>query len=346
MGKFKAVEWKEGKLYILDQTLLPGKEVYCEIKTLDELCEAIFFLRVRGAPAIGVVAAFGVVLAAREAFQKGGNFSEDMEELVQNLVATRPTAINLKKMVERMMKIVRSGDRGAKELLVELEKEAKMVFQENLASDLKIAEYGATLLNSGDRILTHCNTGALATAGYGTALGVIKKAFEKGKDIKVFVDETRPLLQGSRLTAWELEKLGIEYEIVVDSAAGYLMARGEVDKVIVGADRIALNGDTANKIGTNSLAVLARYYQLPFYVAAPLTTFDFELEDGSKIPIEERPGREVLELAGVRLSPPKAKAYNLAFDITPSAFISAFVTDKGIIIPPFKENIANLNKGL
>lgn len=345
MEGLKAIEWKEGKLYIIDQTLLPVKEVYREIRTTTELCEAISSLRVRGAPAIGVAAAFGVVLAAREVFQKKGDFPKEMEEAAKSLVATRPTAVNLKKMVDRMMKIVRSENREVEELLKELEKEAKKVFQENLESDLRIAEYGAALISSGERILTHCNTGALATAGYGTALGVIKKAFEQGKDIKVYVDETRPLLQGSRLTAWELEKLGIEYKIVVDSAAGFLMARGEIDKIIVGADRIALNGDTANKIGTHSLAVLAAHYKLPFYVAAPLTTFDFELERGDEIPIEERQAKEVLEWVGIRFAPPAAGAYNLAFDVTPSVFISAFITEKGIVFPPFSENIINLKEG-
>lgn len=344
MGGFKAVDWREGKLFILDQTLLPESEVYREIKTKADICEAISSLRVRGAPAIGVAAAFGVVVVAREVFEKEGNFLDRIEEAVKSLVSTRPTAVNLKKAVERMMKVLLSASADREELLLKLEEEAKKIYQENLESDLKIAENGTSLLNSGDRVLTHCNTGALATAGYGTALGVIKKACEQGKKIKVFVDETRPLLQGSRLTAWELEKLGIDYEIIVDSAAGFLMAQGKIDKIIVGADRIALNGDTANKIGTHSLGVLAKHYRLPFYVAAPLTTFDFELKQGEGIPIEERQAKEVLELKGVRLAPSAARAYNLAFDVTPSHLISAFITEKGLIFPPFTESIGNLRE--
>ncbi len=344
MEDFKAVDWKEGKLYILDQTLLPEREVYLEINTTAEICEAISSLRVRGAPAIGVAAAFGMVVAVRELCRKKSNFRESIEKVAENLVATRPTAINLRKAVWRMMEIIRIKDVESKELLDELEKEARKIYQENLESDLKIAEYGAALLESGETVLTHCNTGALATAGYGTALGVIKKAFEQGKKIKVFVDETRPLLQGSRLTAWELEKIGIQYEIIVDSAAGFLMFQKEVDKIIVGADRITLNGDTANKIGTHSLAVLAFHYRLPFYVAAPLTTFDFDLYQGEEIPIEKRQPSEVIELAGRTLAPPAARAYNLAFDITPASFISAFITEKGVIFPPFKDQIACLKE--
>lgn len=348
MGEFKPLEWREGRLVVLDQTGLPSKEVYLEIDTTARLLEAIKTLRIRGAPAIGVAAAYGVVLAAKEAFVAGRDrkeMKEAIERKARELVSARPTAVNLKKAVERMMERVRSKNWAGEDLLIELENEARDFFEENLQSDLKIARYGSELISDGDSILTHCNTGALATAGYGTALGVIKKAFEEGKKIKVFVDETRPLFQGSRLTAWELERFGIDYEIIVDGAAGFMMARGEIDKVIVGADRIVLNGDTANKIGTYSLAVLARHHRIPFYVAAPLTTFDFKIKKGEDIPIEERSEAEVTELAAVRLAPAGARARNSAFDVTPSSLILAFITEKGVIFPPFQKNISRLHKG-
>ncbi len=350
MEGFKPLDWRNGKLILLDQTCLPSEEVYLEINSLAALVEALRNLRVRGAPAIGVAAAFGMVLLVKEILVEAGGakvevLKKKIENKAQELLLARPTAVNLKNAVERMLQIVRREKGEGQILLGKLEEEARIFFEENLKSDLEIAESGADLIKDGDTILTHCNTGSLATAGYGTALGVIKRAFEQGKRIKVLVDETRPLFQGSRLTAWELEKIGLDYEVIVDGAAGFLMSQGEIDKVIVGADRIVLNGDTANKIGTYALAVLAYYHHIPFYVAAPVSTFDLEMKEGKEIPIEERQKAEVLELAGKKLAPAGAQARNPAFDITPASLITAFITERGLIFPPFSENIPRFLKG-
>jgi len=313
---------------------------------------------VRGAPAIGICSAIGFVIEFKNfvnSLKKEEIPKNKIEEeigKISNLLATaRPTAVNLFWSISRMRKVcfefLEKFDIISKKSLFELyeilEKEALKVWEEDIEANLTMGNYGKDLLPEGG-ILTHCNTGALATGGYGTALGVIRKAFETKKKMIIFVDETRPFLQGARLTAWELSKLRIPYKIITDNSAGFLMKRGEVCAVIVGADRIAKNGDTANKIGTYSLAVLAHYHKIPFYIAAPSSTFDLKIENGEEIPIETRSPKEVLTCFKSKIAPPKAQAYNLAFDVTPGELITAFITEKGIIYPPYKENILKVLK--
>ncbi len=327
MKTLKAFVWKRGTLRVLNQLKLPLREEWLELKTYKEIARAIKDMVVRGAPAIGCVAAYGFVLGVKY------NGAEPLE-VYETLKNTRPTAVNLFWALERMLKALREGK--------DIEEEAKSIEREDFETNLKIGENGAKLVPEGARVLTHCNTGALATAGWGTALGVIRSAHKDGKNIFVWVDETRPYLQGSRLTAWELLKEGIPHKVITDNTAAFLMKRGLVDVVIVGADRITLRGDVANKIGTYGLAVLAREHGIPFYVAAPLSTFDPKLVKGEDIPVEERSAEEVKNCFGCRVAPEGSDALHLAFDITPAELITAIITERGVIEKPDKSKVEKL----
>lgn len=328
---------------LLDQTHLPDEEVYLEITDYRDMAEAIRELRVRGAPAIGVAGAYGIAMGALgiETSDRG-DFLRKFSKVSRAIAGTRPTARNLFWAVERMERVARSG-RGVERIKAGLVDEALKIHREETEATRRLSENGAGLIEDGFRILTHCNTGPLATTGYGTALGVIICAREQGKNIRVFADETRPLLQGARLTTWELRKAGIPVTLITDSMAGYMMSRGEIDCVIVGADRIAANGDTANKIGTYSLAVLAMENGVPFYVAAPTTTIDRALASGDEIPIEERRAEEVTHIRGVAIAPEGIEVANPAFDMTPHHYITAIITEGGIIREPFGEGIENIS---
>ncbi|MBE3553179.1 MAG: S-methyl-5-thioribose-1-phosphate isomerase [Kyrpidia tusciae] len=340
----RALGWNGGELLILDQTRLPLEERWVHCRTVEEVAEAIEGMRVRGAPAIGVAAAFGVVLGAQRAVEQGRRISAAVGEAVARLAATRPTAVNLFWALSRMEKVAEVAGEG-REAAARLEREAEALMREDEQVNRRIGRWGAELIPQRARILTHCNTGALATAAYGTALGVIRAAREEGKEVEVWVDETRPFFQGARLTAYELVQEGIKGTIITDSTAAALMAKGWVDLVIVGADRVAANGDVANKIGTYGLAIAARYHGIPFYVAAPTSTFDGSLADGRAIPIEERNPNEVLQVAGVRMAPPGASALHLAFDVTPHSLIDALITEKGVLRPPLPDAVQGLLRG-
>jgi methylthioribose-1-phosphate isomerase len=334
---FSPVSWQGDRLVLLDQRRLPGEEVYLECRSWPEVADAIRTLTVRGAPAIGVAAAFGVALAGLSSPARDGDaLVRDLETAIAGLAATRPTAVNLFWALERMRRWAR-GRRmlPPAELRAGLVSEAERILEEDVAANRRLGAHGAELVPVGARILTHCNAGGLATAGYGTALGVVRGAVEAGRRPFVWVDETRPVLQGARLTAWELVREGIPHAVIADVAAASTMARGEVDLVVVGADRIARNGDTANKIGTYGVAVLARHHGIPFYVAAPFSTIDPGLADGSAIPIEERDPREVQELGGRRIVPAASPVRNPAFDVTPAALITAIITERGIFRHPY-----------
>ncbi len=333
------VEWKRNKLILIDQTRLPGEEVYLELTDYRMLAEAIKTLRVRGAPAIGVAAAYGIVLGALAIKTDDRvEFLKKLKKIMETISKTRPTAKNLFFAVNRMDEAARKGN-NVPAIKKSLLAEAKRIHKEEIASTRKLSEYGSELIPDGATILTHCNTGPLATTGYGTALGVIIYAHEHGKKVKVYADETRPLCQGARLTTWELKQAGVPVTLITDSMAGYFMKQGKIDLVIVGADRITANGDTANKIGTYSLAVLARAHNVPFYVAAPTSTFDLSLEKGDEIPIEFRSEEEVTHIMGVRIAPEGVRAENPAFDVTPHELITAIITEKGIIKPPYGAGI-------
>jgi len=334
-GDFKAVDWRDGRVVLLDQTRLPAEEVYMEISDWREVAEAIRKMRVRGAPAIGIAAAYGIALAA---LAPGAR--REVEAACRELATARPTAVNLAWAVERMRRV--AVDAPAEGLAAALLSEAHEIAAEQDAADRAIGEFGAELLPGGCRVLTHCNAGGLATYSYGTALGVIKTAFRQGKIAHVWVDETRPLLQGARLTAWELMREGIPMSLVCDNMAGHLMSRGEVDAVVTGADRVAANGDSANKIGTYALAVLAEKHGLPFYIAAPLSTLDPAAADGGSIPIEEREEAEVTILAGTAIAPAGVRARNFAFDVTPAELITAIITERGVARPPYGRSLREL----
>jgi len=337
--KTKTMEWTGNSLRLLDQRKLPFIEEYVECKTHEEVAHAIKEMIVRGAPAIGVTAAFGYVLGFRE--YRSGDLKEWMKQVKEVLSRTRPTAVNLFWALNRMEKVFLENLQN--ENLGEiLEEEAMKMAQEDIETNRAIGRNGAELIEDGSTILTHCNAGALATVDYGTALGVIRAAVEAGKRVRVFADETRPYLQGARLTAWELMKDGIEVYVITDNMAGWLMKRGMIDAVVVGADRIALNGDTANKIGTYSLAVLAKRNNVPFYVAAPISTIDPTIKSGDEIPIEERRAEEVTHCGGNRIAPEGVKVLNPAFDVTENSLITAIITEKGVIKPPFEENIKKI----
>ncbi|MCH7841951.1 MAG: S-methyl-5-thioribose-1-phosphate isomerase [Chloroflexi bacterium] len=335
----RPIEWANGTLRLLDQTRLPTEEVIVEAYGYLEVVDAIKTMRVRGAPAIGVTAAYAVAMAARELdISDKDTFLQRLEEAGAEIKAARPTAVNLMWAVDRMLALARSEPDTAriKDRLVE---EAVSMEKEDEAVNRKMGSHGKELMPDGGSVLTHCNAGALATAAYGTAVGVIRAGWEDGKRFKVFNTETRPFLQGARLTAWEFKKLGIPSTLVVDSAAGMLMHRGEIGCVITGADRIAANGDTANKIGTYTLAVLAKENGIPFYVAAPTSTVDMNLPNGDEIEIEERSPSEVTEFRGVPIAPEGVEALNPGFDVTPARYVSAIITEAGIARPPFIESL-------
>ncbi len=343
----KAIEWQENRLVILDQTLLPSYQEYFYCQNYLDVVEAIKTMKVRGAPAIGVAAAFGLVLAALsyEGYEKTEFFAV-LEKAQELLGKTRPTAVNLFWALGRMEKSWKGNNACTiLEIKKMLEKEALQIFEEDLTANRWIGDYGSELIPVGSSILTHCNAGALATAGYGTALGVIRAAYEEGKNIRVYVDETRPLLQGARLTAWELMEENIPVTLIADNMAGYLMKQGKIDVVVVGADRITANGDVANKIGTYSLAVLANYHNVPFYVAAPLSTIDMSLSTGWKIPIEERNPDEIRKWKNYQLAPADVKVYNPAFDVTPAELVTAFITERGILRRPFRVSLQTVFSG-
>jgi methylthioribose-1-phosphate isomerase len=334
------MEWKGDHIRLLDQTLLPGREEYIAIRDVDEICDAIKRLAVRGAPAIGVAAAMGIALGMLNGPENDRNaFGAMFDDVCTRIAATRPTAVNLFWAVDRMRRLAQASNdidlAKMKELLI---KEAVAMEKEDRDLCERIGRMGKDLIEDGDTVLTHCNAGGLATAGYGTALGVIRAAFEEGKRIKVVSDETRPLNQGARITSWELKKLGIPVTLIPDNTAGALMQRGSIQKIVVGADRIAANGDAANKIGTYSVAVLAKYHNVPFYVAAPLSTIDMSTSSGEGIPIEERDPKEVTHICGVCIAPAGVDALNIAFDVTPHELIAGIVTECGVATDPYKQN--------
>src|SRR4051812_29785750 len=329
---------------MIDQRKLPGQEVYVRCKTAAEVARAIKTMVIRGAPAIGVAAAWGIAIGTRKSSATGTlKFAAEFYRICEFMAATRPTAVNLFWAIERMKKSFASGaeaGESVEQIKDRLDREAQAIHDEDVASCRAMGAFGAAVVPAEARILTHCNAGALATAGYGTALGVIRGAVEAGKQVTVFADETRPFLQGARLTAWELVRDGIHTTVIADNMAGSLMRQGKVDLVVVGADRIAANGDTANKIGTYSVAVLAREHRIPFYVAAPLSTIDLSTPDGQHIPIEERSAREVTHAGGSQLVPDGAHVWNPAFDVTPSALIAGIITERGIFRLPYTESLA------
>jgi methylthioribose-1-phosphate isomerase len=338
----KPVEWLGNKLKIIDQTQLPGKLAFAELRNHTKVVAAIKDMKVRGAPAIGVAAAYGIALGAQNIkAESKAKFLSQFDQIMQTFAAARPTAVNLFRAIDRMKKVVETTDDvpKIKQTLID---EAKRIHAEEEAAQERLSRLGAELIEDGFNILTHCNAGALATAGYGTALGVIKAAAEQGKKIEVIATETRPLLQGARLTAWELMQENIPVTLITDSMAGYFMSRLKVNCIIVGADRIAANGDTANKIGTYTLAVLAAENGIPFYVAAPTSTIDLSLKSGEEIPIEERNPEEVTHIGGLRLAPKGVKAANPAFDITPHKYITAIITEKGVVVKPYANSLKKI----
>jgi len=340
----RALKFKNNKLFYLDQTQLPLKEVWQECRNLGEGYSAIKKLKVRGAPLIGVFAAYCVCIHLKHLSLRKQSFLKQLKRAIKHLQSCRPTAVNLSWALKRLEAAVFDNkERSLPEIKKRILKEAKLIHKEDIELCRKMADYGAGLIKKGDRILTHCNAGFLATSGEGTALAVIYKAKQIYKKIKVYADETRPLLQGARLTAWELIKKKIPSAVICDNMAAYFMQKKQIDKIFVGADRIAANGDTANKIGTYNLAVLAQYHKIPFYVVAPFSTFDLELENGECIPIEERRQDEVRKVLGkIYIAPKKMKVHNPAFDVTPRKLITAIISDKGIIYPPFKKNIKKI----
>jgi methylthioribose-1-phosphate isomerase len=337
------IDWQDDMIVMVDQRKLPGQEVYVRCRTAQEVARSIRTMVIRGAPAIGVAAAMGIALAARRSMATGTKqFAVDFQKTCDMMAATRPTAVNLFWAIDRMKKAFANGAQAGEspgELAARLEREARAIHDEDVANCRAMGSFGAHVVPDGARVLTHCNAGALATAGYGSALGVIRAAVEQGKKIAVFADETRPFLQGARLTAWELVREGINTTVITESMAGPLMRAGEVDLVVVGADRIAANGDTANKIGTYTVAVLAHEHKVPFYVAAPLSTIDLSTPDGDQIPIEERDGREITHIGSSRLTPEGAHIRNPAFDVTPHRYIAGIITEKGIVRPPFADGL-------
>jgi methylthioribose-1-phosphate isomerase len=336
---YQPIAWLGDRIRIIDQTRLPREEVYLELDDYRSVAAAIKNLKVRGAPAIGITGAYAVALGARKIRDRSrAVFLKKLEKIIKYIAATRPTARNLFSSLERLSRVAAAQPTtaGIRQALAE---EAIKIHHDEVEATRRISQYGAGLIKDGWTILTHCNTGPLATSGYGTALGVVIAAFRKGKNIKVLATETRPLLQGSRLTTWELIKADIPVTLITDFMAGYSMKLGRVDCVITGADRIAANGDTANKIGTYTLAILARENHVPFYVAAPVSSIDISLKSGDEIPIEERCPGEVTHILGMNIAPAGVVAANPAFDVTPHTYITAIVTDKGIVKKPYNEGI-------
>ncbi len=340
------IEWTNDAIVMIDQRKLPASEIYVSCKTAQEVAKAIKTMVIRGAPAIGVAAAMGIALGMRRSKATGTKqFATEFQKLCDLMAATRPTAVNLFWAIEQVKRVFAEAAQGGcsvDEIKQRLEAEARRIHDADVASCRAMGAFGADLVPQDARILTHCNAGALATAGSGTALGVIRAAAGQGKNVVVLADETRPFLQGARLTAWELVKDGIDTTVITDNMAASMMRLGNVDLVVVGADRIAANGDVANKIGTYGVAVLAKEHEIPFYVAAPLSTIDLNTTDGSKIPIEERSDREVTHVGPNRLTPEGAHIRNPAFDVTPAKYVTAIITERGIARPPFHESLAAL----
>ena len=341
----KTIEWQDEGLVLIDQTLLPRELTYVRCSTVEQVADAIKTMKVRGAPAIGASAAYGMALAAVNCpLQEKEEFLQYLRKTADLLAATRPTAVNLFWALHRMLKVIEEAAAALDipELKALIVQEAHNIFTEDVAMNKRIGQYGNELIPAGARILTHCNAGALATAGYGTALGVIRAAHDAGKEISVFADETRPLLQGARLTAWELMQDGIPVTLITDNMAGYLMKKGMIDLAIVGADRITANGDVANKIGTYTVAVLCKEHNIPFYVAAPASTVDMSLATGNDIIIEERHPEEVTAVFGQEVAPRGVRVLNPAFDVTPNQIITAIITDRGVVKPPYINNMKKL----
>jgi methylthioribose-1-phosphate isomerase len=340
----KTIEWTDSGVVMLDQRLLPTKEIYNSYTDYRDIAEAIRSMVIRGAPAIGIAAAMGIALGIKMAgTTEIEKLDKEFDHICTTLSKTRPTAVNLFWAVERMKAVYMSSrPQGFHRISAALISEAQKMHLEDIQANRDMGRHGQELIPNGSRILTHCNAGALATAGFGTALGVIRAAVEAGKRVQVFSDETRPLLQGARLTAWELRKDNIPVTVIADNMAGHFMQKGVIDCVIVGADRIAANGDTANKIGTFTVAVLAREHGIPFYVAAPISTLDLSIPDGSYIPIEERDPDEVRKIQGVPIAPENISVANPAFDVTPHRYVSAIITERGVARPPYKASLQEL----
>jgi methylthioribose-1-phosphate isomerase len=340
------IEWKDDAVVMIDQRKLPAAEVYVSCKTAPEVAKAIKTMVIRGAPAIGVAAAMGIALGMRRSKATGTKqFTTEFQKTCELMAATRPTAVNLFWAIDRMKDVFADAAHGGcsvDEIKQRLEAAALRIHDDDVESCRAMGAHGAALVPDDARILTHCNAGALATAGYGTALGVIRAAAGQGKRVTVLADETRPFLQGARLTAWELVRDGIDTTVITDNMAGAMMRLGDVNLVVVGADRIAANGDVANKVGTYGVAVLAREHGISFYVAAPISTIDLRTADGSRIPIEERDEREVTHVGGSRLTPDGARIRNPAFDVTPAKYVTAIITERGIARPPYSESLAQL----
>lgn len=344
----KAIEWRDGKVILLDQSRLPVEVKFIECNDYQLIAEAIKKLWIRGAPAIGIAAAMGIALGAQDL--KAKNFKEltrGIYEICELLLLTRPTAVNIKWAVERIKKMLQENKHESvdklKELLIS---EAVRIHEEDIEVNKAIGRYGAKFIKDGDTVLTHCNAGSLATGGYGTATAAIYTAVEQGKKIQVIADETRPVLQGSRLTAWELMQAGVPVTLITDNSAGALMKNKEIDLAIVGTDRTVRNGDVANKIGTYSVAVLCKEHKIPFYVAAPMSSIDFTIANGSRIPIEERGAEEVTHISGVKIAPENVKVKNLAFDVTPAKYVTAIITEKGAFRPKDLKKLSSKNVNL
>ena len=336
----KTIEWKNDRVIMLDQRLLPHREVYRACRNYNEVAMAIREMVIRGAPAIGVAAAMGVALGALHAAPK--TFDRSFERILVTLGKTRPTAVNLFWALQRMRQVyLEHRSRGVDVVKRALKEEAQKIYEEDIAGNRRLGRHGVPLLGNAKQIMTHCNAGALATAGYGTALGVLRALKENGKQFEVYVNETRPFLQGARLTAWELKKEKIPATLITDNMAGYLMQNGKVDAIVVGCDRVAANGDVANKIGTYTLAVLAHRHGIPFYVAGPTSSIDVDCPSGKDIPIEQRDPKEVSHIFGKALAPKGIHIFNPAFDVTSQELISAIITEKGVIYPPYQQNIRN-----
>jgi len=344
------IEWQDEAVVMIDQRKLPGAEIYVKCQSAAQVAKAIKTMVIRGAPAIGVAAAMGLALGVKRTSETGTQkLATEFYKLCEMMAATRPTAVNLFWAIDRMKRVfaeLATSGASVDQIKKRLEEEARRIHDEDVASCRAMGAHGAAMVPDTARILTHCNAGALATAGYGTALGVIRGAVEQGKKVAVLADETRPFLQGARLTAWELTKDGIDTTVITDNMCGAMMRGGQVDLVVVGADRIAANGDVANKIGTYTVAVLAKEHGIPFYVAAPISTIDLATPDGSKIPIEERNAREVTHLGPVRLTPEAAHVRNPAFDVTPHRYVTAIITERGVAKPPYSESLARLVNGV
>jgi methylthioribose-1-phosphate isomerase len=343
------IEWNDEGVVMIDQRKLPSVEIYVKCKSAKEVAKAIKTMVIRGAPAIGVAAAMGLALGVRQSTATGTTkLAGEFYKLCEMMADTRPTAVNLFWAIDRMKRVfaeAASSGQSVEQIKERLAKEAHLIHDEDLASCRAMGLFGASVVPDTARVLTHCNAGALATAGYGTALGVIRGAVEQGKKVAVIADETRPFLQGARLTAWELMRDGIDTTVITDNMSGALMLGGQIDLVVVGADRIAANGDVANKIGTYTVAVLAKEHGIPFYVAAPISTIDLATPDGSGIPIEERNAKEVTHMGPARLTPQSAKVRNPAFDVTPNKYVTAIITERGIARPPFSESLPQLVNG-